>query len=108
MIVLIGTVPCDTGVYIGVARIEGRYLYIGNTQFAIERGTAAMAAACVQVCRFYGLPMPLCILGGDIGDGRGTGLMFRDVYANLEKYSPDIVALHYLFPKICYYHYFFE
>lgn len=102
MIVLIGTVPYKTGVYTGNARIENDCLNIEEVRFPIERGTAAMAAACAQICHFYGLPMPLCIFGGDISDGKGTDLMFQEVNNNIEKYAPDMITLHYLFPKIAY------
>lgn len=102
MIVLIGTVPYKTGVYVGHARIEKDYLNVENVKFPIERGTAAMAASCAQVCSFYGLPMPLCIFGGDTSDGKGTDLMFQEVNAIIDKCAPDIITLHYLFPKIAY------
>ncbi len=102
MIVFIGTVPYATGVYIGQSSIENDYIIVDNIRFPIERGTAAMAACCAQVCNFYGQPMPLCIFGGDISDGKGTDLMFREVNNNLEKYAPDVITLHYLFPKIAY------
>jgi ADP-dependent NAD(P)H-hydrate dehydratase / NAD(P)H-hydrate epimerase len=102
MIVLIGTIPYETGVYVGNATIENDSLHLGSTHFPIERGTAAMAAACAQVCLFYGLPMPVCILGGDVADGKGTDLMFQEVDANLHRFEPEIVTLHYLFPKIAY------
>jgi hypothetical protein len=102
VIVLIGTVPYKTGVYVGHARIEKDYLNVENVKFPIERGTAAMAASCAQVCSFYGLPMPLCIFGGDTSDGKGTDLMFQEVNAIIDKCAPDIITLHYLFPKIAY------
>jgi NAD(P)H-hydrate repair Nnr-like enzyme with NAD(P)H-hydrate dehydratase domain len=102
MIVLVGTVPYETGVYIGQASIKGGLLAVDETGFGIERGTAAMAAACVQVCSFYGMPMPLCIFGGDISEGKGTDLMFQEVNSGMEKYDPDVVTLHYMFPKIAY------
>ena len=102
MIVLIGTVPFPTGLYIGEAAINGNFLNVDKVRFPIERGTAAMAAACTQVCGFYGLPMPMCLFGGDISDGKGTDLMFREVENNLDKYNPDVITLHYLFPKIAY------
>jgi len=102
VIVLIGTVPYKTGVYTGQARIDGNSLIVDGVPFSIERGTAAMAAACVRVCDFYGLPMPLCLFGGDVSDGKGTGLMFREISNNLEKFEPDVVTLHYLFPKIAF------
>ena len=102
MIVLIGTVPFKTGVYVGQAIIDGDCVKVDAVRFSIERGTAAMAAACAQVCGFYGLTMPLCLFGGDISDGKGTDLMFREVDNNLEKYNPDVITLHYLFPKIAY------
>jgi ADP-dependent NAD(P)H-hydrate dehydratase / NAD(P)H-hydrate epimerase len=102
VIVLIGTVPYKTGVYIGTSRIENDYIIVDNIHFPIERGTAAMAASCCQVCSFYGLQMPICIFGGDTSDGKGTDLMFREVNDNIEKYNPDIITLHYLFPKIAY------
>ena len=100
MIILAGTVPYQTGIYVGDARIEDDFLRIGNTPFPIERGTAAMAAACARVCRFYNLPLPFCVFGGDIADGKGTDLMFRELNNILDRLDPDVVTLHYLFPKI--------
>lgn len=102
MIVLIGTVPHDTGVYTGPAAVEGAALRVGEARFPVERGTAAMAAACAQACRHYGLPAPVAIFGGDVGDGRGTDLMFAEVSARLGEYAPDVIVLHYLYPKIRY------
>jgi len=102
VIVIVGTVPYKTDVYVGTARIDEDYLHIEKTRFNIERGTAAMAASCAQVCSFYGLPMPLCIFGGDISDGKGTELMFQEVNTNIGDYDPDIITLHYMFPKISY------
>jgi ADP-dependent NAD(P)H-hydrate dehydratase / NAD(P)H-hydrate epimerase len=102
LIVLVGTVPYVTGIYIGEVRIKADSIIIDNNDFPLERGTAAMAAACAQVCGFYGKPMPLCLFGGDTSDGKGTELMFREIQDNLEKYDPEIITLHYLFPKIAY------
>ncbi len=102
MIVLIGTIPYKTGLYIGKADIQGKVLNVNGISFPIERGTAAMAASCAQVCSFYNLEQPLCIFGGDVADGKGTDLMFKEVIANIDKYAPDIVTLHYMFPKIIY------
>ena len=100
MIVLIGTVPSPSGLYAGTAALSADSLGVGGTRFPIERGTAAMAAACARVCAFYGLPAPLCLFGGDTADGKGTALMFAEVQANLEHYDPSVVVLHYLFPKL--------
>jgi NAD(P)H-hydrate repair Nnr-like enzyme with NAD(P)H-hydrate dehydratase domain len=102
MIVLVGTVPYKTGLYIGKAAIRDKYLYISGASFPIERGTAAMAASCAQVCSFYNLDLPLCVFGGDVADGKGTDLMFQEVNSNIDKYSPDLITLHYMFPKIKY------
>lgn len=102
MLVLIGTVPNKTGLHIGKASVERDRLKIENTDFSIERGTAAMAASAVMACQFYGLEAPLCIFGGDTGDGIGTNLMFHEAFENLDKYEPDIATLHYMFPKVGY------
>ena len=102
MIVLIGAVPSSTALYTGPALLRGDYLEVGGTQFSIERGSAAMAAACARVCAFYGLPAPVCLFGGDIADGKGTALMFAEVQSNLADYDPSVVVLHYLFPKLAY------
>jgi ADP-dependent NAD(P)H-hydrate dehydratase / NAD(P)H-hydrate epimerase len=100
MITLIGTVPYKTGLYAGRADVKDNCLTVDDREFSIERGTQAMAAACVQVCKFYGLDLPLCIFGGDVADGKGTDLMFQEVNSRLDKYSPKVVTLHYMFPKI--------
>jgi NAD(P)H-hydrate repair Nnr-like enzyme with NAD(P)H-hydrate dehydratase domain len=102
MIVLIGTVPYQTGVYCGLIKLQQKTLTVGNGSFVIERGSAAMAASCAKVCEFYGLPAPQCIFGGDVSDGKGTDLMFQEVIRNLEKYNPTVITLHYLFPKMVY------
>jgi NAD(P)H-hydrate repair Nnr-like enzyme with NAD(P)H-hydrate dehydratase domain len=102
MLVLIGTVPDEFGLYIGKAKLKDKFLSIDNTDFPVERGTAAMATAALKVCDFYGLDSPLCIFGGDILGGRGTDLMFKEVNSRLEQYSPEVVTLHYMFPKISY------
>jgi len=100
MIVLAGTVPYKTGLYIGPADVQGHVLNVGGISVPVERGTAAMAAACGQACRYYGLEMPLCLLAGDVGDSRGTDLMFEELNSRLDAYDPDVVALHYMFPKL--------
>jgi NAD(P)H-hydrate repair Nnr-like enzyme with NAD(P)H-hydrate dehydratase domain len=100
VILLIGTVPCPTGVYTGSARVGEGQLRVGGKDFPVERGTAAMAAACAEVCRFYGLEMPVCILGADVGDAEGTTLMFGEVSSSLNRLAPDVIVIHYLFPKI--------
>jgi hypothetical protein len=102
MIVIVGTVPFETGVYVGEAKIDGRELVVGQERFPVERGTAALAGACVQVCRCLGLPAPVCIFGGDRTEGRGTQLMFKAVGAELKNMAPDVVTLHYMFPKVIY------
>lgn len=102
MIVLVGTVPYKTGLYTGKAVVKDRVFEVNGTAFPVERGTAAMAASCAQVCGFYKRDMPLCIFGGDIADGKGTDLMFQEVISNLEKYDPDLITLHYMFPKVKY------
>ncbi len=102
MLVLIGTVPNKSGLHIGSASAVGGNLKIGDTEFPVERGTAAMAASAAMICEFYGLQKPLCIFGADSGDGVGTNMMFHEVFENLDKYDPDVVTLHYMFPKVGY------
>jgi NAD(P)H-hydrate repair Nnr-like enzyme with NAD(P)H-hydrate dehydratase domain len=102
MLVIIGTVPKETGLYIGEASLKEADLIVDSAHFAIERGTAAMAAAALQVCLYYSLPKPVCIFGADISAGKGTDLMFQEVNTRLQIYEPEIVALHYMFPKISY------
>jgi ADP-dependent NAD(P)H-hydrate dehydratase / NAD(P)H-hydrate epimerase len=102
VIVLIGTVPYETGLYTGTPELSGGHLTVGGARLPVGRGTAAMAAACTQVCSFYGLPAPLCILGGDVADGRGTAIMFAEVESGLQGYDASVIVLHYLFPKLAY------
>lgn len=102
MIVLIGTVPYKTGLYVGKAMVRDKVLEVDGISFPVERGTAAMAASCAEVCSFYNLDTPFCILGGDVADGKGTDLMFQEVVSNIGRYQPDLITLHYMFPKIKY------
>ncbi|MFA6355774.1 MAG: NAD(P)H-hydrate dehydratase [Candidatus Omnitrophota bacterium] len=102
MLVLVGTVPNKSGLHIGKASAGPDGLKIGGAVFPVERGTAAMAASAAMICGFYGFEAPLCIFGADTGDGVGTNMMFHEVFENLDKYDPDIVTLHYMFPKVGY------
>jgi ADP-dependent NAD(P)H-hydrate dehydratase / NAD(P)H-hydrate epimerase len=100
MLVMLGTVPASTGLYVGQVELQGNRFLVAGKSFSVERGTAAMAASAAAVCEFYGLPAPLCIFGGDTGDAVGTGLMFEEAINNLDKYLPKLIVLHYLFPKV--------
>ena len=108
MLVIIGTVPYISSLHIGKPILTDTHLKIKNSNFPIERGTAAMAASAAKICEFYGMDMPLCILGGEESDGMGTNLMFSEVISNIDKYDPDVITLHYMFPKIAYGQFFIE
>lgn len=112
---IVGTVPqADFPLTFGPYSLEGGHLCLGEIRLPVERGTAALAAAAWLTCKALGGPPPQILLGGDIGQGKGS----REVYAwltqHLGRMFPESaepvgtaqahavqgLTFHYLFPDV--------
>lgn len=109
MWIIAGTLP-DPGFALCAPRIaapdpsatieKDRLVLRDGRAVPVERGTAALAAACIATCGALGVPPPELALAGDTGSGNGS----RDVYAlltaRLAELRPRGIFFHYLFPDV--------
>lgn len=112
-----GTIPMpDFPLSIGAvwkpSKVEGNKLVLpDNQRLPITRGTSALAATAIEVCKILGSPQPHLLLTGDCGDGAGSFL----AYDWLAEHLPDLVSdsalagltLHYFYPDLDHHNKFF-
>jgi len=109
MFAIVGTVPDEEfPLSCGFVDLSGQMLNLKNQAegrdenqtMNIARGTPALLAASVQVCRFFNASPPLAYLAGDIGRGAGS----RNLYGFLEKDLPgrrfQSLTFHYVQPDV--------
>ena len=73
MILLAGTLPQkDLKLTAGKGALDKGAFTIDNQPFSLNRGTAAMMAACCAGCEKNNIEAPYCVVSGDIGDGTGS------------------------------------
>ncbi|MFC2070994.1 NAD(P)H-hydrate dehydratase [Chloroflexota bacterium] len=96
---IVGTVPDkDLSMTVGEVATEGDYLLIGGKHIQCTQGTGAMISAALAVTDYMALPPPQALLGGDIGEGKGTREIYQYLTQHMEELAPDVIALHYCLP----------
>ncbi|MFC1920235.1 NAD(P)H-hydrate dehydratase [Chloroflexota bacterium] len=99
MMLIVGTVPDkDVTMTIGEVVAEGDYLLIGGKRIQRTQGTGAMISSALAVTEYMKLPPPHALLGGDIGEGKGTREIYQYLTQHLEELAPKVIALHYCLP----------
>ena len=66
----------------------------------VERGTAALAAACIAACTALRLSPPELALAGDTGSGDGSRTLYAMLTERLAALRPQGIIFHYLFPDV--------
>jgi NAD(P)H-hydrate repair Nnr-like enzyme with NAD(P)H-hydrate dehydratase domain len=101
MILLAGTLPQeDLKLTAGRGALNNGSFTIDGQPFSLNRGTAAMMAACCAGCDKYSIEAPYCVVTGDIGDGRGSIPLYDYLSTNLSQIAPTILAAHYIMPNL--------
>ncbi|WP_244071807.1 hypothetical protein, partial [Bradyrhizobium sp. Ce-3] len=67
---------------------------------SIARGTPALLAAACITAGVLGIEPPRTLLGGDIGRGNGSALIYKHLTENLPLLAPDLLVYHYLQPDV--------
>jgi len=94
-----GTVPIrDFPLTLGEARLEGESLTLNDFKIPCTQGTAAMISAALATTEYLKLDPPQVLVAGDIGEGRGSRLLYDYLIKNISDLSPDVMALHYCLP----------
>ncbi|WP_028321599.1 NAD(P)H-hydrate dehydratase [Desulfatiglans anilini] len=99
MLAIVGTVPCeDVPIVIGKADLQDGLLQVEDRRFPVNRGTPALLAASVTVCKALGLPLPLAYLVGDTGPGKGSRRLYDYLTRHIGEAEWDVLTFHYLQP----------
>jgi len=101
MLVLVGPIPIrDFPFSLGAVRMNGHDISVDGQVLDINRGTVAMMASAVAVCREYGLEPPTAMIAGDIGTRRGSVQIYEYLAQNLSMDDVNVLTLHYIMPDI--------
>jgi ADP-dependent NAD(P)H-hydrate dehydratase / NAD(P)H-hydrate epimerase len=101
MFAIVGTVPDpNVPVLMGEATMEFQQVAVGGRRFPVNRGTPALLAAAIQICRVLGKPLPFAYLVGDIGLGDGSRRLYRFLTENIGHGNFDVIVFHYLQPDV--------
>ncbi|KUJ95687.1 MAG: ADP-dependent NAD(P)H-hydrate dehydratase / NAD(P)H-hydrate epimerase [Desulfonauticus sp.] len=101
MLVLAGTYPSlNCPLLTGVYELRGTNIFLKDFKLEINRGTTALAATALLVCKELGLDAPYLCLAGDIGRGEGTHRVYSFLQKELAKLAPRVITFHYLLPDV--------
>lgn len=101
MLALIGTVPdAECGLVEGEAVREPEGIRVGSLSFPVSRGTPALIAACLAAGEVLDTAPPTVFLGGDVGRGTGSRLVYRRLVDLLPQGGFSVLTFHYLQPDV--------
>lgn len=98
---IVGTVPYeDFPLVRGLCRFDDGTLRVGKEQISVARGTPALIAAATLASQVLPIDPPTALLAGDIGNGRGSEHVYRNVVDTLPLLSASLIVFHYLQPDV--------
>ncbi len=102
MLAIAGTVPDESFALVrGQMSLKGDdTLIINGLEVPVNRGTPALAGAVIRAGQVLGLDPPLGILAGDIGRGKGSRELYRELTRMLPETGLSTLVFHYLQPDV--------
>ena len=101
MFAIVGTVPHDDFPLVcAPAQRSGDLLLLENHKVAVNRGTPALIATAIEVCRFFKAPAPFVYLIGDIGKGAGSRKLYAFLENTLNEQEFTSLTFHYVQPDV--------
>ena len=101
MLLISGTIPIkDLPLTRGAAKLEGEFLNIDGSRIPCTQGTAALISAALITAEYLKIDPPQALVAGDIGDGKGSKLLYEYLVKNISALSPDVLVLHYILPDL--------
>jgi NAD(P)H-hydrate repair Nnr-like enzyme with NAD(P)H-hydrate dehydratase domain len=101
MMLIAGTIPVqDLPLTFGEVQTDGESLIVDGKEFGCMQGTGAMISAALTTTTYLKLDAPKILIAGDIGNGKGSREIYQYLIDNIEKLSPQILALHYWLPDM--------
>jgi NAD(P)H-hydrate repair Nnr-like enzyme with NAD(P)H-hydrate dehydratase domain len=101
MMIIAGTVPVQgLPLTFGEVKTDGELLSVDGKVFGCTQGTGAMISAALAATTHLKLDAPKVLIAGDIGTGKGSREIYQYLIDNIERLSPQILALHYWLPDM--------
>jgi len=101
MLIIAGTVPVpELELITGPVSIAGDALTIDGQKISCTQGTAAMIGAALATTDYLKLEPPVALLAGDVGQGKGSRLIYEYLIDNISGLNPEVLALHYWLPDM--------
>jgi ADP-dependent NAD(P)H-hydrate dehydratase / NAD(P)H-hydrate epimerase len=101
MLLIAGTIPYENFPLVsGKIEQDGEFLTVNERSFPRTQGTGAMLGAALAVTTSLKLKSPHVVLAGDTGKGKGSRDIYEYLIENIEKMSPEVLALHYWLPDM--------
>jgi ADP-dependent NAD(P)H-hydrate dehydratase / NAD(P)H-hydrate epimerase len=101
MMLIAGTIPVqDLPLTFGEVKTDGKLLIVDGKEFGCMQGTGAMISAALAATTYLKLDAPKVLIAGDIGNGKGSREIYQYLIDNIDRLSPQILALHYWLPDM--------
>jgi ADP-dependent NAD(P)H-hydrate dehydratase / NAD(P)H-hydrate epimerase len=101
MMIIAGTIPVqDLPLTFGEVKTAGELLAVDGKVFGCTQGTGAMISAALTATTYLKLDAPKVLIAGDIGTGKGSREIYQYLIDNIDRLSPQILALHYWLPDM--------
>ncbi|MDY0235633.1 MAG: NAD(P)H-hydrate dehydratase [Gudongella sp.] len=101
MLGIVGTIPEENFPLVcGTVSLEGDNIIVDENRISVNRGTPAMIAAAIETLKYMDMPNPFCYLVGDIGNGNGCKLLYKELEENIINTSFETLAFHYFQPDV--------
>lgn len=101
VLAVIGTYPRkDFPLVFGKIAMEDERICIQGERIPVNRGTPALMAAAFRTAEALGQPAPFGYLVGDIGQGKGSRLLYDHLMRNLPQTGFSTLTFHYLQPIV--------
>jgi len=98
-LVISGTVPIrDLPLLTGSVELKEHFVKLDGHEIPCTMGTAAMVSAACRTCEAVRIASPTWITAGDIGDSKGSRLIYNYLIDKLASIKPSVLSLHYLMP----------
>ncbi len=98
---ILGTAPYeDFPLVESACRVEKGRVELCGQSLSISRGTPALIAAACISAQVLGISPPRTLIVGDIGDGKGSRLLYSRLLDQIRDDMENILVFHYLQPDV--------
>lgn len=101
MLIIAGILPIpDIPLLTGSVAQGPDSIVVSGYTIPCGQGTAAMVSAALAVTEYLDISPPQVVLAGDTGSGEGSQNVYQYLIDNVERFQPQVLALHYWMPNL--------